>query len=95
MTTVTILPVTDASGEILYRAVAGDKQSVGKTASQALDALAVQLGETESSALLIIQGFGSDQFFNAAQQKRLSELMDLWRTARDRGQVLSPEQQQS
>jgi hypothetical protein len=93
MTTIAILPVTDASGEISYRAITGDKQSVGKTAGQALDALTVQLGETESIALLIIQGFRSDQFFNVAQQKRLPELMDLWRTARDRGQVLSPEQQ--
>lgn len=34
-----------------------------------------------------------DDFFTVQQQKRLSELMNLWRTARDRGQILSPKQQ--
>lgn len=42
MTTVAILPISDASGERIYRAIAGDKQSTGKTASEALDALAAQ-----------------------------------------------------
>lgn len=32
-------------------------------------------------------------FFTAEQQVRLSELMDLWRAARDRRQTLPPEQQ--
>ncbi|MEH2193569.1 MAG: hypothetical protein V7K98_13165 [Nostoc sp.] len=87
MTTVAILPTKDASGEKSYRAMsddkplcvyAGDKHSVGKTAGQALDALTARLGETE---------------FSAQQQERLSELMRLWRSARDRGQELLPEQQ--
>ncbi len=34
-----------------------------------------------------------DEFFTTQQQKRLSELMNLWRAARDRGQSLSPIQQ--
>ena len=37
--------------------------------------------------------FINDWFFSAEQQKRLSDLMNLWRTARDRGQTISPEQQ--
>lgn len=93
MTTVAILPISDASGEKSYRAVSGDKHSVGKTAGQALDALTAQLGETEFSALLVIQSFRPDQFFGAEQQKRLSELMHLWRLARDQGQGLPSEQQ--
>ncbi|MEH2213424.1 MULTISPECIES: hypothetical protein [unclassified Nostoc] len=93
MTTVAILPTRDASGEKSYRAIAGDKHSVGKTAGQALDALTAQLGETEFSALLVIQSFRPDAFFSAQQQERLSELMRLWRSARDRGQELLPEQQ--
>lgn len=93
MTTVAILPVADANGEKSYRAVAGDKQSVGKTAGQALDALTNQLGETEFSALLVIQSFCPDSFFTAEQQEHLSELMDLWRAARDRGESLPPTQQ--
>ncbi|MEH2370041.1 hypothetical protein [Nostoc sp.] len=93
MTTVAILPTRDASGEKSYRAIAGDKHSVGKTAGQALDALTAQLGEIEFSALLVIQSFRPDAFFSAQQQERLSELMRLWRSARDRGQELLPEQQ--
>jgi hypothetical protein len=93
MTTVAILPVSDANGERIYRAVAGDKQSTGKTAGEALDALTALLEGDEFSTLLIIQSFHPDWFFSAFQQQRLSELMNLWRTARDEGQTLPPEQQ--
>ncbi|MFH7245501.1 MAG: hypothetical protein ACHWZW_21920 [Spirulina sp.] len=93
MTTVAILPISNPNGEKAYRAVAGDKYSVGKTAGQALDALTAQLDEVEFSALLVIQSFRPDSFFSAEQQERLSELMNLWRSARDQGQELPPEQQ--
>jgi hypothetical protein len=93
MTTVAILPISDANGEKSYRAIAGDKYSVGKTAGQALDALTAQLDEVEFSALLVIQSFRPDSFFSAAQQERLSELMDLWRLARDQGRELPSAQQ--
>lgn len=93
MTTVSILPIVDTSGEKSYRAIAGDKHSVGKTAGQALDALTTQLDETEFSTLLVIQNFRPDSFFSAEQQEQLSELMKLWRLARDQGQELPPEQQ--
>ncbi|MEP0755482.1 hypothetical protein NDA03_25195 [Trichocoleus sp. Lan] len=101
MTTVAILPVSDANGERLYRVIAlgarsanaGDKQSTGKTAGEALDALTAQLEGSESGTLLLIQSFRPDWFFSAGEQQRLSELMSLWRTARDRGQALPPEQQ--
>ncbi|MBH8574643.1 hypothetical protein I8752_16750 [Nostocaceae cyanobacterium CENA369] len=93
MTTVAILPVSDASGGKIYRAIAGDKQSTGRTAGEALDALTAQMEDDELNTLLVIQSFRPDWFFSAEQQKRLSELMNLWRTARDRGQTLSPKQQ--
>jgi hypothetical protein len=93
MTTVAILPISDVNGEKSYRAIAGDKHSVGKTAGQALDALTAQLDEIEFSALLVIQSFRPDPFFSAEQQDRLSELMSLWRLARDQGQELPQEQQ--
>ncbi|NJP08461.1 MAG: hypothetical protein HC866_02445 [Leptolyngbyaceae cyanobacterium RU_5_1] len=63
MATVAIVPISNASGEKSYRAIASDKQSVGKTAGQALDALTAQLGETEFSTLLVIQSFRPDPFF--------------------------------
>ena len=101
MTTVAILPLSDANGERLYRAIAlgaryanaGDKQSTGKTAGEALDALTAQLEGSELGTLLLIQSFRPDWFFSAGQQQRLSELMSLWRTARDEGKILPPEQQ--
>lgn len=67
MTTVAILPISDASGQKTYRAVSGNKQSAGKTAGQALDALVAELGETNFSALLVIQNFQPDPFFNQQQ----------------------------
>jgi len=93
MTTVAILPISDANGEKSYRAIAGDKSSIGKTAGQALDALTAQLDELEFNAPLVIQSFRPDSFFSLEQQERLSELMHLWRLARDQGQALPPAQQ--
>ncbi|HLP88911.1 MAG TPA: hypothetical protein VK184_10025 [Nostocaceae cyanobacterium] len=69
MTTVAILPISNTSGEKSYCAIAGDKQGVGKTAGQALDALTTQLGEVEFRALLIIDNFQPDQFFTREQQQ--------------------------
>ena len=93
MTTVALVPIINATGETSYRAVAGEVRSTGKTAGQALDALTAQLGEMSFTALLVIQSFRPDAFFNEAQQKRLSVLMELWRDMRDRGESLPPEQQ--
>lgn len=93
MTTVAIMPIAGLNGEKSYRAMAGDKYSVGQTAGQALDALTAQLGEMEFSSLLIIQSFSPDPWFSAEQQKRLSELMAQWRAARDQDQVFPSDQQ--
>ena len=75
MTTITILPE-----EKNYRAVAGKKESVGRTAGEALDALTAQLDEEETGTLVIIQNRRSDKFFNASQQKRLTSLMEKRKT---------------
>jgi hypothetical protein len=93
MTTVSILPLSDTNGEKFYRAVSGDKQSTGKTAGQALDALTHQLGLSAFEGPLVIQSFRSDPFFSFEQQQRLSELMILWHSARDQGQELLSDQQ--
>jgi len=93
MTTVAIVPVVDARGEKAYRAMAGDKRSMGKTAGQALDALTAQLEYAEVGGLLFIQGFQPDAWFTAMQQQRLAELMEGWRAARDRGEPFPPDQQ--
>lgn len=46
-------------------------------------ALTAQLEGDEFSTLLIIQSFRPDWFFSTEQQQRLSDLKNLWRTARD------------
>src|SRR5438874_1555908 len=73
MTTITILPEEKDS----YRAVAGDKESTGRTAGEALDALTAQLTEQEGRAFIVMLNRNADEFFTAAQQQRLGELMRL------------------
>ena len=85
MTTITILPEKADS----YRALAGDKESTGRTAGEALDALASQLMDDEGGMLIIVQNHKADGLFNAAQRERLTELMK-FRQSR----TLSPEEEQ-
>ena len=93
MTKVAILPEPAQSGQVTYRAIAGHRQSVGKTAGEALDALTSTLPEEEAATLVIVQHQRPDEFFTAEQQARLIELMARWREARDGGTVLPhPEQ---
>lgn len=82
MTTITILPE-----EKNFRAVAGKKESVGRTIGEAIDKLTEQLGEEESGTLLVIQKQRADKFFDANSQKRLVELM-----AKKQNQALSAEE---
>ena len=93
MNTVAILPIAEPNGETSYQATSGNTQSIGKTAGEALDALVAQLDEPDFKGLLVIQSFRPDTLFTKAQQDRLSELMDLWRNARDHGEEILPEQQ--
>jgi hypothetical protein len=93
MTRVTILPVPTKSGKPSYFAVAGDKQSFGKSAGEALDALTEQLDEEQSSTLVIVQHLQPDAFFGVAEQQQLEELMLRWRIARDQNQSLPAAEQ--
>jgi hypothetical protein len=93
MTKVAILPVSTATGDIVYHARAGDKQSHGKTAGEALDALTAQLPEEEAGTLVIVQNLRPDSFFDADQQRRLAELMARWRAAREAGTPLPTAEQ--
>ena len=84
MTRITILTEKADS----YRAVAGDKESTGRTAGEALDALTSQLADDEDGTLIIVQKRKADRFFSAAQQGRLAELV-----ARRKSVALSPEEE--
>ncbi len=92
MTRMTILPVRTGKGKS-YFAVAGNKQAFGNTAGQALDALTVQLTPEETAAVVIVQPMRPDEFFGAAEQQRLEELMEKWRIARELNQVLAAGEQ--
>lgn len=70
MTTITILPEKVDT----YRALAGDKESTGRTAGEALDKITSQLEADESGTLVIVQHRQADEFFNRAQQARLTDL---------------------
>src|SRR6516162_7114673 len=83
MTTISIISEPQTSSPQHYRAVAGGHQAVGDSAGQALDALTAQLGEPQSTTLVVVQHLRPDEFFSAAQQQRLGQLMTRWRAARD------------
>jgi hypothetical protein len=83
--TISIGTIASPTGDRLYRAASGDRQSTGKTAGAALDALTAQMETQEIEGFLLLQTHQPDRFFTAQQQQRLTELMSLWRNARDVG----------
>ena len=82
----------DDRGRIDYHAVAGPFHSQGATAGQALDSLTSQLRDRDSTTFLVVLRREPDQGFSADQQRRLAELMSLWRTSRDQGMSLPQSQ---
>ncbi len=92
MTRVAIFPVPTDQGEMSFCAVAGDKHSRGATAGEALDALTSQLPADEAGMLIIVQSRRPDRYFTAAQQRRLTELIERRRTARSQGSDVSAEE---
>jgi hypothetical protein len=93
MTTITILAEKVGAEGTTYRALAGEKESVGRTAGEALDALTSQLSDEEAGMLVIVQRLRPDRLFTAEQQQRLSELMSRWRAARDAGRSIADDEQ--
>jgi hypothetical protein len=81
------------SHEATYRAVGGHAQAAGRTAGEAVDALAARLPEDEDGTLIIVRDLRPDRFFPAEPRRRLAELMDRWRAARDAGSGLPPGEQ--
>jgi len=74
MTKVAILPEPTETGDMAYRAIAGERQSVGRTVGEALDALMPLLPEDRTTAI-IVSGFRPDQFLGAGRRARLEALM--------------------
>jgi hypothetical protein len=93
MTKVAILPEPSEQGEMVYRAIAGGRQSIARTAGAALDALTAQLPVGDVGTLVIVQSQQPDEFFTAEQQQRVGRLMARWRAAREAGASLIPAEQ--
>ncbi|CAN5229097.1 hypothetical protein BH10PLA2_BH10PLA2_15270 [soil metagenome] len=93
MTKVAILPESVDGGVLQYRAIAGEWQSIGATAGQALDALTAQLPKNQIELVIVVQNLEPDEFFSAAQRARLESQMQSWRHARDQNLAFSPEAQ--
>jgi hypothetical protein len=58
-----------------FRAVAGNRQSVGRTMGEALDALTADWGDDIQETAVFIQRFQPDAYFTAAQCCRMQELL--------------------
>ena len=93
MTTIAILPESSGADRLTWRAVAGEKESTGTTAGEALDAMTGLLSDDENSALVIIQRLRPDRFFTSEQRRRLEELMANWKAARDEGREFGSSEQ--
>jgi len=93
MTTIAVVSENVGTENAVYRAVAGRKHSQGKTVGEAIDAMNAQLPPEEAGTLVIVQNLLPDRFFSAAQQRRLTELMEQWRTARDTAALFPTELQ--
>jgi hypothetical protein len=76
-----------------FRAVAGRNQAQGRTAGEALDALAAQLPQDEVDTLVIVRNMSPDRFFSAEQRRRLQELTALSQAARASNASLSADEQ--
>ena len=79
MTTISIIPENTSVGEILWRAIAGDKESVGKSAGEALDALISQFSEDEGSAMIVIRRWQPDR----SSQELIDEVNETWEEFKD------------
>ena len=53
----------------MYRAVWGEKQSVGKTLGEAIDALTTQLENGNKDNIYIVNSFQPDEFFLRHKKK--------------------------
>src|SRR5438876_8928680 len=62
-------------GEPRFRAIAGNRQSVGRTMGEALDALTADWGDEIQETTVLIQRFQPDSYFTAAQYSRMQELL--------------------
>lgn len=75
MTAIAIRSDQKETGERRFRAIAGDRQSLGKTMGEALDALTAEWGDSVQETIVLIQRFQPDQYFTQAQYDRMQALL--------------------
>jgi hypothetical protein len=63
------------AGAPRFRAVAGNRQSIGRTMGEALDALTADWGDDLQETAVLIQRFQPDAYFTAAQYDRMQDLL--------------------
>lgn len=93
MTRVAVYHEPVAPENMAYRAVARGNSATGRTAGEALDALASQLTQEEVETLVIVRSMSPDRFFSADQRRRLEELMTLRREALAQNSSLGADEQ--
>ena len=75
MSSVTIRPEKDNVDGASYRAVSGNRQSIGRTAGEALDSLIDQENGSVDSSAIFVQRMIPDSFFTREQIERMQELL--------------------
>jgi regulator of protease activity HflC (stomatin/prohibitin superfamily) len=75
MTSIAIHTENAESGTPRFRAIAGNRQSIGRTMGEALDALTADWGDDIQETAVLIQRFQPDEYFTAAQYRRMQELL--------------------
>ena len=85
MSSIVIRTDQKETGERRFRAIAGHRQSLGRTMGEALDALTAEWGDSIQETVVLIQRFQPDQYFTQAQYDRMQALLD-------RRSALTPEE---
>jgi regulator of protease activity HflC (stomatin/prohibitin superfamily) len=75
MTSIAMRTENRQPGAPQFRAVAGNRQSVGRTMGEALDALAMDWDDDIQEIAVFIQRLQPDAYFTAAQYHRMQELL--------------------
>src|SRR4029453_1942772 len=75
MTTIAIRNDQKETGERRFRAIAGNRQSLGKTMGEALDALTAEWGDDVQETEVFIQRFQPEQYFSQGEYGRMQALL--------------------
>jgi regulator of protease activity HflC (stomatin/prohibitin superfamily) len=75
MTSIVMRTEQSETGAPRFRAIAGQRQSIGRTMGEALDALTADWGNDIQETTVLIQRFQPDPYFTQAQYDRMQALL--------------------